>query len=132
MRTRNRTGRPEERGSGRAGGRHLLPALLFAVATGCSSTPPAGGEATADAESAECLLGRLDIVWNHEPRFFVTTDEPLEAEVLIGEALLREAGGPLGVNGKRVRVLGRWVTEDRRVLRADRVDVSPGNEVSCG
>lgn len=110
-------------------------AMLLAAATACARAPqpPDAGTGARGAEgpAEACLLGRLDIVWNHEIRFFVTADDGTEAEVLIAETRLREAGGPLGINGQRVRALGGWSDAERRVLRADSLEVSPPEDASC-
>ena len=106
-----------------------VPVLIAAVVAlwGCAAAPrpPGGGAAEAAAPGSVVLLGSFHIIWNGRPHYLVTDAGGTTTELLMTEEQTRTLGGPLQLNGKRVRVTGERVTEPRGGLRVTSIDLQP-------
>ncbi len=87
-----------------------MPAALLVLALsllpGCAALrrPPAEGSAPAAAAGELTLRGSFHIVWGDRARYFLADDAGKTRELLLDEELMRPHGGPLALDGKRVRV----------------------------
>jgi hypothetical protein len=61
----------------------------------------------ADPGTPLTVSGWFHIIWNGMPRYMLVDDGGEWVDLLIDEQVLRDAGGPLGLNRKRVRLTGR-------------------------
>jgi len=72
---------------------------------------------TASAERQVSLSGRLHIIWNGEPRFFLIDDRGVAVRLVIDEALTKAFGGPRGLNQRRVTITGERAGELPEAVR---------------
>lgn len=108
------------------------PYPLLAIALLAAACSPAAREAApspapaADrAAQGESVVGLFHIIWNTLPRYFVADDAGVTRELLLDEQKTRALGGPLALNGKRVRVTGAADAARPELLRVDSIQLHP-------
>ena len=77
-----------------------------------------------DGESVQ-LDGVFHIIWNTRPRYFLTDDAGTTRELMLQEERTRDLGGPLALNGRRVRISGQPAAEQPELLRVDQIRLLP-------
>lgn len=92
-----------------------LTVLWVVLAAGfCAPGSPA-------AESV-WLLGRFHVVWNGQPRVFLIDDQGVVTNLLVADAILRDAGGLTALNQRRVRVSGERTPDPRPTVRVGSIE----------
>jgi len=94
--------------------------VVLADGAGPSPTP----HSTASARRVS-LLGRFHIIWNGAPLFFLSDDRGQTTRLLLDEAIAKPLGGPLALNGRRVRVTGVYVRAPKGALRVLSIGLAP-------
>jgi hypothetical protein len=100
---------------------------------GCTgSGAPATGRESAPAQTpaesqVTCVVGLFQIIWNGEPRYFLTDDQGQRARLLIGDDVMRSVGGVLDFNLKRVEAIGEPADTFPDALRV--ISIKLDNEV---
>lgn len=83
-----------------------LPGVGMAATGGelgapCTSAPPA-------AESQEISLsGWFTVIWNDRTHYYLSDGQGRLTELLLDEETVKSLGGPLALNRKRVKVVGK-------------------------
>lgn len=106
--------------------------LLAAALLAASACSPAAREAASPAAPSPdraaqegAVVGVFHIIWNTLPRYFVADDTGVTHELLLDEQKTRALGGPLALNGKRVRVTGAPDAARSELLRVDSIQLHP-------
>lgn len=71
----------------------------------------------ADVTAPLTVSGWFHIIWNGVPHYMLVDDAGKWVHLLIDEQVLRDVGGPLGLNRKRVRVTGRRLEKTPEVIQ---------------
>ncbi|MCL6508802.1 MAG: hypothetical protein K6T59_17465, partial [Bryobacteraceae bacterium] len=69
--------------------------------------------------------GWFHVVWNGGPRYLLVDDRGGWTRLLLDEEIAKPFGGPLGLRGKRVKVIGVYVPEPAGALRVHCIKVEP-------
>ena len=100
-------------------------ALLLASGAALFSSFGSGGPPTAEAQTTppdETLSGVFSVLWGDprpgsgqesEIKYILTDDQGQKTELLLDQRTAKQPGGPLALNGKRVKVQGTSVSDDR-------------------
>lgn len=103
----------------------LLLALALLVGCAAPRRPGPGGSVPAAAAGEVVLRGSLNLVWGDGVRYFLSDDAGKIHELLVGEELMRPHGGPLALNGKRVRVTAERAVSPGAALRVVSIQPDP-------
>ena len=63
------------------------------------------GQAAPETQ-ATCMSGWFHIIWNGEPRYFLADNQGRQTRLLLDDNTIRQVGGALRFNRKRVTVVG--------------------------
>jgi hypothetical protein len=105
------------------------PLVIAACAALAGCLPPRAQpsdpsvSAEAGAVQPVALSGLLHIVWNTQPHYFVTDAAGSTTELLLTEEQTARLGGPLQLNGRRVRVSGQRVEQPGPALRVTTIEL---------
>lgn len=103
----------------------VLLIAVIAASAGCTASnvpadtrsPAADTAGQAVAPRDTCVVGVITIIWNGEPRYYLTTDEGETFHLQIDEATARAAGGPVRLNRQEAIVIAEVVEGAADVLR---------------
>ena len=101
--------------------RHLWCLLPFLIACAGQTvrtqpTPQTTGQTVT-------LQGRLHVVWNHAPRYFLIDSEGRSTELAMEPGQIEALGGPLSVDGRLVAVRGTIADAATGVLRVETLEI---------
>jgi len=105
--------------------RFVLLIAVIAASSGCSASnvpadtrsPASGTAGQSVAVRDTCVVGVITIIWNGEPRYYLTTDEGETYHLQIDEETARAAGGPVSLNRQAAIVIGEVVEGVADVVR---------------
>jgi hypothetical protein len=95
-------------------GSFLSIAVVIAWTIACSVSRGPGDDSSSARETAEqravppdtCWTGVVTIIWNGDPRYFLTTADGRTFRLHVDKKVARAAGGPLKLNRQEVIVIG--------------------------
>lgn len=93
----------------------IYPTSGVADAKGQSGVQTADSPPDSSQESS--LSGWFHVIWNGGPQYVLIDDQGRWTQLLLEEALTKRLGGPLTFNRKRVRIVGRRVSEPLGAIR---------------
>ena len=93
--------------------------------TGAGKTEDDRAVRFAGAPQRVTLSGRVHIIYNGEPRFFLVDDRGVSTRLVIDDSVMRAFGGARGIDQKRVTIEGQREDDVSKPVRVLSIELDP-------